>query len=93
VQYTDIVWTGLASAGGFLLLVGHEKELNKQNWWGVGLIFVAFLFQLYWELATNADVSGIVGVTIIIVIDVLVLVWPGWYRKWLLKRRSLKTHN
>lgn len=98
MQYPNLIWTLLVSAGGFMLLIGHEKELNKQNWLGVGLIFVGFLVQVYWELATNptgGDIFGlntnIVGVTIIIVADILLLIWPGWYRKWIYKRRLLKS--
>jgi len=98
MQYPDLIWTVLVSVGGFMLLLGHERELNIRNWVGVGLIFVGFLVQVYWELATHptgGDILGmnvnIVGVTIIIVADILLLIWPGWYRKWLYKRRLLKS--
>ncbi|MDD5287859.1 MAG: hypothetical protein PHY28_01935 [Dehalococcoidales bacterium] len=100
MQYPDLIWTGLVGVGGFLLLIGHEKELNKTNWWGVGLLFVGFLFQVYWELATNptgGDILGInaniFGVTIILIIEELLLIWPGWYRKWLSKRKLQKTKS
>ena len=93
MQYPNLIWVALVSIGGFLLLIGHEKNLNKTNWGGVWLIFVGFLVQVYWELATHptgGDIFGvnanIVGVTIIIVADILLLIWPGWYRKWLYRR-------
>jgi hypothetical protein len=100
MQYPDLIWTALVSAGGFMLLIGHEKELNMQNWVGVGLIFLGFLVQVYWELATKltgGDIFGlngnIVGVTIIVVVDGLLLIWPGWFRKWVYKRRLLKSQE
>ena len=98
MQYPDLIWTALVIIGGFLLLSGHEKDLNKTNLRGVYLIFVGFLVQVYWRLATHptgGDIFGIntniVGVTIIVVLSILLLIWPGWYRKWLDKRRSLKS--
>lgn len=71
--YIGLIWTALVAFGGFLLLFGHEKELNKSNWWGVGLIFVGFLFQAYWEFAINKDWVS-VGVLSVILIA-CAIVW------------------
>lgn len=91
--YPDLIWTGLVSIGGFLLLVGHTKDLNKRNWAGIWLAFIGFLIQVYWELVTQPTGLKIFGlnalvvdITIIVLADVLLLIWPGWYLKWLHKR-------
>ena len=96
MQYPDLVWTALAAIGGFLLLP-KENELTKYNWAGIWMIFIAYLFQVYWELATNpkgGNLLGvnenIVGVTIILLIDGLLLVWPGWFRKWVAKKKAAR---
>jgi len=95
-QYPDLIWTLLVSVGGFMLLLGHEREFNIRNWVGVGLLFVGFLVQLYWELATHPTGGNILGmngsiveVTIILVADILLLIWPGWVRKWMYRRGLL----
>jgi apolipoprotein N-acyltransferase len=93
MPYPDVIWTALATIGGFFMLIGHEKELNRQNWWGIGIIFAGFLVQVFWELATTPtgpDIFGIVGVAIILFVGELVLIKPGWYRKWLTKRIQRK---
>lgn len=99
MQYPDLVWTALAVIGGFLLLP-KEKELTKYNWWGIGLIFIAYLFQVYWELATHPTggklfgINGnIFGVTFIIVVDGALLIWPGWFRKYIAKKKLTKIKN
>ncbi len=65
-RYVDLIWTALATIGGFLLLSGHEKDLNKTNWWGVIVIFVGFLFQGYWEFIVAKDWISVAGVSLIV---------------------------
>jgi hypothetical protein len=88
--YPALLWTLFASVGGYLLLIGHEKDLNRTNWWGVWLIFVGFVVQVYWEI-THPWVEGqslwqIIYVTVYLVIWFLVLIRPGWLRKRTLKK-------
>ena len=84
MQYPDLLWTLLATVGGLLLLNGHEKELNKTNWWGVALIFIGFLVQVYYDVRANP--LQVIFVTVYLLIFIPLFVWPGWVRKkWLTK--------
>lgn len=72
-HYVDLIWTGLVTLGGFLLLIDHEKELNKTNWIGVLLIFIGFLFQIYWEFITAKDWINVIGISIIVIVGTCIL--------------------
>ncbi len=90
MQYPSLVWTVLVIIGGFLLL--NEASLTKRNKLGVGLIFVGFLFQVYWEIThpwvDNNSLVQIVFVTVYLLITLPLLAWPGWLRKRIPKKNS-----
>ena len=99
MPYPDLVWTVLVIAGGLLLLT--KKHLTTREEWGVGLIFVGFLFQVYWDILHLPQANALtwnltsqlqVGyVTLMVVIPLFI--WPGFLRKRIFKRNTAKHKN
>lgn len=86
-QNVDLIWTGLVTLGGFMLLIDHDKDLNKFNRGGVGLIFVGFLFQVYWKFIAEKDWSRVVQMSVIFIFGILVWQVYGLLSR---KRKSSK---
>ena len=82
MPYPILVWTALGVIGGFLLV--DESKLRPRQKWGIGLIFVGFIFQVYWEIThpwSESTISSLIFVTGYLAIAFCFLVWPGWLRK------------
>ena len=83
MPYPSLVWTVLGIVGAFLLL--DEVKLSKRNKWGVSLIFIGFMFQVYWEITHPwmeiTSLVQVIFVTIYLLIALPLLIWPGWLRK------------
>ena len=58
--YPDLVWTALATIGGLFLLGKKWSKLSGTEKFGVMLIYVGFLFQVYWEILHQTAASPFV---------------------------------
>jgi hypothetical protein len=47
MSYIDLVWAGMAVFGGLLLIEDFQTTTKAKV--GIWLIFVAYMFQVYWE--------------------------------------------
>ena len=99
MPFPDLVWAALGIIGG-LLLIGDTSRLATKEKWGIGLIFVGFLFQVYWNILHQTETAvtwnsasqiQIIYVTLIVVIPLFV--WPGFLRKWILVRNKPRGHK
>lgn len=91
MQYPDLVWTTLGIIGGFLLI--KDTDLTPRGKWGVGLIFIGFLFQVFWEITHpwgNNSLAQVIFVIVYLAIVFPLLVWPGLLWKWMTKTKNLK---
>lgn len=85
MPYIDLVWTGLATLGG-VLLIGDDTFLrrtqNRKAWAGIWLIFVAFMFQVYWRFAHPWNAISVSHVIVVSVIIIFGFAWIYVLFKW-----------
>ena len=84
MEYPDIIWTGLATIGGFLLVRKKWIDLDCWEKRGILLIFFGFLAQVYWGILhktatskvvlNHTTISEVIGVTIIVLTPLLYMV-------------------
>ncbi len=60
MPYPDLVWTVLGISGGLLLVTKSWKRLKTQEKWGIILILIGFLFQVYWEILHQSQTSNFI---------------------------------
>lgn len=87
MTHIDLVWTGIAVVGGLLLI---DSLTTTKAQLGAWLIFLAFLFQVYWEFTHpwNSDsLWHVIDISVIIIFGFAFAFGRPFFRK-LLKRQN-----